>query len=99
MSSFNIIHLGDGNAVDLGAHLAGGWGPAQILNMEPGASRALGASDAEFCVFVIEGQGTVTMEGHVEQLDTGKAITLMKGGEATVASNTPMQLFVASLPA
>ena len=97
MSSFNIINLGDGQPVDLGEHLAGGWGPARLIELDAGTSHSLDATDAEICTFVIEGQGTVAMDDNVARMDTGVGVTLMKGSTATVTAEHPMQLFAAWL--
>lgn len=97
MSSFNIINLGDGQPVDLGEHLAGGWGPARLIELDAGTSRLLDATDAEICTFVIDGQGTVAMGDNTARMDTGVGVTLMKGSTATVTADRPMQLFAAWL--
>jgi hypothetical protein len=97
VSSFNIISLGGGQPVDLGEHLAGGWGPARLIDLEAGGSHVFDATDAEICTFVVDGQGTVTMGDNVARMDTGVGVTLMKGSTATVIAERPMQLFAAWL--
>lgn len=95
MSSFDIVNIGDGTAVDLGEHLAGGWGPARLLELDSGDAHDLDASAGEVCVFVIEGSGTVTMGDTVARIGTGTAVTLVMGSTAAVTAETPMQLFAA----
>ncbi len=97
MSSFNIINIGDGTAVDLGEHLAGGWGSAQLLELDRGDTHALDAAAGEVCAFVIDGSGTVTMGDSVARMDAGTAVTLVMGSAAVVTAEAPMQLFAASL--
>lgn len=99
MSSFNIINIADGSPVDLGEHLAGGWGPARVLDLDTGDAHEFDANEAEICTFVIDGRGTVAMGEHVAPLGTGAGVTLMKGSVATVTADTPMQLFAAWLTA
>ena len=53
MSSFNIINLGDGQPVDLGEHLDGGWGPARLIELDAGTAHSFDATGAEICAFVI----------------------------------------------
>jgi 5-deoxy-D-glucuronate isomerase len=93
VSSFNIINIADGDPVDLGEHLAGGWGPSRILDLGTGDSHDFDAADDEICTFVISGQGTVAMGEHVTRFDTGTGATLMRGSVATVTAEAPMQLF------
>lgn len=97
MSSFNIVNLGDGQPVDLGEHLAGGWGPARLIDLEAGDSHVFDATEAEICTFVIDGQGTVAMGDNVARMDTGVGVTLMQGSSATVTAERPTQLFAAWL--
>ncbi|MFO7961764.1 MAG: hypothetical protein R6U94_12535 [Nitriliruptoraceae bacterium] len=97
MSSFNIVNIGDGTAVDLGEHLAGGWGPARLLELDSGDSHHLDASAGEVCAFVIDGSGTVAMGDSVARMDIGTAVTLVMGSAAVVTAETPMQLFAAWL--
>ncbi|MFO7778396.1 MAG: hypothetical protein R6V28_08595 [Nitriliruptoraceae bacterium] len=99
MSSFNIINIGDGAPVDLGEHLAGGWGPVRLLELEGGDSHDLDATAGEICAFVIDGSGAVTMGDSVARMDTGTAVTLVMGSTAVVTAETPMQLFAAWLTA
>ena len=99
MSAFNIVNIGDGRPVDLREHLAGSWGPAQLLQLDSGDSQELDASDGEVCAFVIDGTGTVAMGDSVARMDTGTGVTLVMGSTAVVAAETPMQLFAAWLTA
>jgi len=99
MSSFNIINIGDGTAVDLREHLAGGWGPVRLLELDTGDLIDLDATAGEVCAFVISGSGAVTMGDSVARVDTGAAVTLVMGSTAVVAAETPMQLFAAWLTA
>lgn len=97
MSAFNVVNLADTRSVDLGQQLAGGWGPARLIDLDAGGVQPFDASEAEICIFVIDGQGTVSMGDNLARLDTGVAVTLMKGSVATVAADRPMQLFAAWL--
>jgi hypothetical protein len=97
MSTFNVIHIAGGQRVDLGEHLAGGWGPARLIDLETGGSHVFDATDAEICTFVIDGQGTVAMGDNVARMETGVGVTLTKGSAATVTADRPMQLFAAWL--
>jgi hypothetical protein len=97
MSSFNVINIGGGQRVDLGEHLAGGWGPARLIDLEAGGSHVFDATDAEICTFVVDGQGTVAMGDNVARMEPGVGVTLTKGSAATVTADRPMQLFAAWL--
>lgn len=97
MSSFNIINLGDGQPVDLGEHLDGGWGPARLIELDAGTAHSFDATGAEICAFVIDGQGAVAMGDNVARMDPGVGLTLMKGSTATATAEHPMQLFAAWL--
>lgn len=99
MSSFNIINIGDGTTVDLREHLAGGWGPARLLELDSGDSHHLDATAGEVCAFVIDGAGTVAMGDSVARMDTGTGVTLVAGSTAVLTAETPMQLFAAWLTA
>ena len=99
MSAFNIVNLADGDPVDLGQHLDGGWGPARVMQLQAGDSHEFDAHEAEICTFVVEGRGTVAMGDHVARFDTGTGVTLMKGSAATVTAEAPLQLFAAWLTA
>lgn len=58
---------------------------------------AFAATDAEICLFVIDGRGTVSMGDNVARMDTGVGVTLMKDSAATVSAERPMQPFAAWL--
>jgi hypothetical protein len=99
MSGFNVINIAGGAAVDLGAHLDGGWGQVRLLELDAVVGEYLVADEVEICLFVIDGHGTVTMDEHVVDLHPGAAITLMKGSTATLATDTRLQLFAAQVVA
>jgi hypothetical protein len=95
VSAFNVVNLGDGQPVDLAAHLEGSWGPARLIHLDAGAAHDFDATDAEICVFVIDGEGTVAMGDTVAASDTGVGITLTRGSTATITATRPMQVFAA----
>lgn len=97
MSAFNIINLADGRSVDLAEHLEGSWGPARLIELEVGAAHDLDATGGEICLFVLDGEGTVTMGETEAPCSTGLGITLMQGSTATITATRPMQLFAAWL--
>jgi uncharacterized cupin superfamily protein len=99
MSSFNVINLARGAAVDLGDHLDGGWGQVRLLELDAAVGEYLVADEVEICLFVIDGHGTVTMDEHVVELRPGAAVTLVKGSTATLATDTRLQLFTAQVAA
>ena len=97
MSSFNIINLAEAGPVDLGQHLEGGWGPARLIDLEPGSAEELSAADGELCIFVVHGEGEITMGENSARLETGVGVTLVQGSAATVTAGRSMQLFAAWL--
>ena len=66
-------------------------------DLDVGSSPAFAATDAEICLFAIDGRGTVSMGDNVARMDTGVGVTLMKDNAATVSAERPMQLFAAWL--
>lgn len=99
MSAFNVVNLLDGAPVDLGQHLAGGWGPAQLLDLEAHATHDLDAVDGEICLFVLEGTGTIVLGDNQASLVVGTGVTLLQGSAATITATSSMQLFAAWLTA
>lgn len=99
MSSFNIVNLDDGRTVHLGEHLEGGWGPTRLIDLDGGSSQDLSAEAGEICVFVIHGEGAITMGENTARMETGVGVTLMQGSAATVTAEQPMRLFAAWLTA
>jgi glyoxylate utilization-related uncharacterized protein len=99
MSSFDVVHIGDGRPVDLTDHLAGGWGTVEVVTVEPGGTRPLDATGAEICIFVLEGEGSIVMDGHRHDLESGVGVTLTKGSAAVLRATTATKIFAANLPA
>lgn len=99
MSSFNVIHIADGHPVDLTAHLAGSWGTVEIVTVDPDGSHPLDAAGADICLFVLDGEGSIVMDDHHHEFQTGVGVTLTKGSAAVARATTATKFFVATLPA
>lgn len=99
MTGFNVLDLSDGRMVDLDTHLAGRWGPTQILELPAGTSQAFGDGVTETCLFLIDGNAELELGGSARTVPPGTGVTLVRGTRATLTATDQVRLFVATLNA
>ena len=97
MTTFNVLDLTDGDVVDLGTHLAGGWGTTQLLELSAGDDLRLGGDTTETCTYLLDGTAELALEGGAREITAGTGLTLIQGTRVVLRARDDVRVFVATL--
>lgn len=93
-----VTRLDPGQTISAAGHFEGAWRDFRRITVKAGGSQNFTASDCEFAIFVISGEGTGIVGTQRHPLTPGSALTVGYRAQLDVAAGAdPIELFVTTL--
>jgi len=88
------VRLAPGEAIDLSRFFAGPWRQLTRQIIQPDNLVHLGDGDSETVVYVVQGRGRLEAGTNVVDLESGSAVTLLKGSSALLEAFEPLEVVI-----